>query len=983
MQDSTSNTQEMYLDLINKLRTTHAFSKEVVVNKKNCHSLDEKILGLIPAVQKLLDEDIVISPRSYHRLITVLANVESFFKKSFTKSWANTFKKNSMQTEYTNIMNSLNSIVADEPNLTPVDSPVEVNTPSKITKQWSSPAKSDSNGASSETIESTMHSVTSGLQHKNESAVASGLGAMAAVSGAGSTVQALFGQKGACALVHKAMLAYPKSATIAENGCTIVKNLVGCTDNVVRLCEGQGGGACGAVVNLFESNVRHTAVVREAVAAITRMAAADELLNDELIAHGAGRVLVQSMEVHLGEENVCELVCGALEELGHDFLLLSNNSDWEEHICEVVVKVLTVHHNLENLVKSACWALMNLSREHRLGDALDRAGASKALVKTMEQHAHNVDIMELALGSIIFLCDNNDDISDSFGSAGIAFALGDVFGRHKHIPIMAEMGCLAVIHLTQNDHYHNVAALGTTPLCSSLVTVIRDYHEKHMSIAQTALVALRNLSHSSAKNGQVFERFGCCSIVIGAMQLYMDCEAEFTEKCVLAIFSLSKHVENLSKFVDLGAFSLVVSTVVNFIDDEEVVEAACLTISRFLAYFSSMETDFVERSLDSIVRIHDVFVSAFLAHHSNELVAEHCCRILSDIILRNECAEVAVSDWSNASVAVVTGLSSCFSHFRAAQWCCRTIKLLVEETENCATCIGAAGGCAAIVEALRLHHHSPAYVGTACAAILSLCAHVNDSKEAFVVCGVGEVLGSVLEFLSSSSALVNAQWKLAVARACDCVVIFADICFDKFICKVHTIVKLYGDVAPISDDGAAATSDEMEIEEEIDCVDSLFFIARIRCCDAIVSLIGEGRHHEIAVFGDIDLPMVIIEELIKTCAQCEDDEEQVELQKKLINVSAKVISSYFRSSNYTERIHHGEESRCLELSLQLLSKIPSCVGAASILVNVVERIKDTGGKEMLRAIPQAEEILKTALSHLDQSSCDFGDGIVIESLKCL
>jgi hypothetical protein len=600
---------EMCQDLLTSLDSIHQMSKHCIVNKNLCHQLDEKILGSIPVIQHLLDDEIPIMARSYHHLNSIFLKIKTFFQKSSHKSWTNTFQKHSVSNEFQEILKEWNDLCRDDPELTPISDPVLVKIKSnlhlsKVSSSSNGPTFSPSSmkrrgsvalmEGETETVESTLAALRTGLQKKSESLISIALGNIARLSTGSFTRQTSYSVQGGCDLICTSLRMYPNHRTIGEHGALSMHNLCQVPENISKVYD---SGGPEALIQILSSHPENVALIREVCHTVDFLCQNDDRCRQKFHQEGLTLILFQSLKTQYQSAEICEICLSTIYELGYEGIpqplaaatvtataspstaAAAGGTEAEmtiKFLCQMTLKIYSFHHDTQIIIRYLAWIFINLSIEPSNHEIMREMEVFQCIIKCLVQHQSDEEICESCLGAIIYLCQDNPINQTAFSYYDISYALGQILDTHLHLSpsppspspissseisttlatptrarrlsptatLLVEMTCIAIIQLTSNDHYENIVNLGIPSICKGLVAVIQlNYLEENgPALLREAYGAIRSLCHSNHANTLLMDSFGGSDMILDSLeQHYETMDPDFILTGITALYSLIRH----------------------------------------------------------------------------------------------------------------------------------------------------------------------------------------------------------------------------------------------------------------------------------------------------------------------------------------------------------------------------------------------------------------------------------------------------------
>jgi hypothetical protein len=537
----------MCQDLLQSLQATHTLSRLCIINKNLCHNLDEKMLGLIPVIQHRLDDHLPIPARSYHRLNSIILKINSLYQKSQQKSWTNTFHKHSIQLEYQEILRELELVSSEEPDLTPIPDPILVKIHSNLSQSRRGTQHHQQGGpprrgsvklleTETESVESTLSSLHTGLQNKSESLISLALGDIARLSTGSYTRQLAYSNQGGCDVICTALRLYSSHRKISEHGALSLYNLSQVPTNLQHITEAGGPLALIQILTLHSDNV---SLIREVCHTIDFLCQNSDECRQKFHEERVSAILFRALQSQYQSLEMSEICLSTIYELGYEGIpspsstlpqgsvegkdSLGTNLDISSavsvpspsrpsssssatseirSICQLLLKIYSFHHDTQIIIRYITWILINFSIDTRNHQLLRELDLFQCLIKCLIQYPKDEEICESCLGAVIYLCQNNPINQTAFSYYDISYALGQVLETHllppapsppplpsssspsppPHPPLtttsftpsslILEMTCIAIIQLTSDDHYENITHLAIPSVCHGLVTLI-------------------------------------------------------------------------------------------------------------------------------------------------------------------------------------------------------------------------------------------------------------------------------------------------------------------------------------------------------------------------------------------------------------------------------------------------------------------------------------------------------------------------------
>lgn len=808
----------MCQDLIESLNSSHQLSLKCLVNKSICQQLDGKITSLIHVIQQHLDDQIYLAPKSYHHLNSIILKINALFQKSLQKSWTNTFHKHAVQEEYQNILNDLDDLFREVPTLTPLTDPILVKIKSNLNLSSNrsnsglpTPPRRGSVAlpdGETETVESTLNALRTGLQNKSESLISIALGNIARLSTGSYTRQTDYTKRGACDLICTSLRFYPNHRTIGEHGAQSMYNLCQVPENLENIYE---SGGPETLIHILASNPDNVAVIREVCHTVDFLCQNHENSRKKFHSNGLTNILFESLKTHYKSLEICEICLSTIYELGYEAIphpdetLTNINS-----ISHMLLKIYSCHHDYQIIIRYLTWIIINLSVEPINHSVLRDLDLFQVLIKCLVQYHTDEEICESCLGSIIYLCQDNILNQTAFSYYDISYALGQILESHLQIhsnsqsspntllssssTMIAEMTCIVIIQLTANDHYENIINLGIPSILKGLVAVVQLHYldENGPALLREAYGAIRNLCHSNRTNTLLLDSFGGSDVLLESLEKFSDMMgSDFILRGITALYSLIRHRDTgiLDHIIEKGGFLILIHILQQYITNEMVIENLILIISNILSSYTSQDTSFIESSLLSLLQLHSHIIQCLEFYSNNDVVIENCYLILSDILQRNECSRNPIIEWTETSNIILKSLQRCYEFTIICSLGCYLLDYLIQNNlANDSVIFDTTNGvCEFAVTALKFH-------STSLTTSLMICRFMNamirnQSVKIILLssCGCCEVVISLLQNLlpplpppaassttsTSSSSVTFEQEKLdLLVTICQCLQYF-------------------------------------------------------------------------------------------------------------------------------------------------------------------------------------------------------------------
>ena len=527
--------------------------------------------------------------------------------------------------------------------------------------------------------------------------------------------------------VLSAMNAFIGNTEACESACRCIALLCRCSDDKgstnYEFCKEFGlRGASDAITNGFKKHSEHGGLVKEACDAIRSMC---NLNSNKQRFHdsGACEVIAGALATFSADPTLCAWICRTI---GH--LAQSNEASkevfGENLVAPNLILALQNHQKNDQVCTEIFWAIRNLAYENQSNRQRFIADfGPESIIVAFSRHVQvEVLTVEATTALVALVSGEDDEVIGRIANSGAMTFVSRALRKNPECESLAYRAFQLLYFCAsyKNSTYQDLIKrkLTSNDFLECMSTAFEN-HAGDAGVAEWGCRLLHEIVDNDANIQGRMRNAGLCEMVVSAVQRQAISEGICEVGC-LAIGDLALEVANHDRLAAAGACEAACGALRRHDDNVEVIIQACYAI-HYLA-FTQNNVGWIGANGGC-----EAVAEALEKHKENSRMTIFAVRALGSLAFKDEGNMVRIFE-AGGCAAVVLALRNHPKDREVCEACCRAVYNLSGDNANVKD-LGEKGACGLVVSALIAHMNVEDVAEKACLAISGLAIKTRGDKE--------------------------------------------------------------------------------------------------------------------------------------------------------------------------------------------------------------------------------------------------------------
>ncbi len=697
-------------------------------------------------------------------------------------------------------------------------------------------------------------------------------------------------------------------------------------NNIINQLEFGHAGACGTLTDLLMREQQHESVdgdgaILRAMNSLCRHGREFTSFVSENVARlidaGAAEVVYSELQSKSASPDVCIYGSSIL------FYFFTNCSDSlnvidMQDLCDTLHTILVQH--LRNAVVAELVCIMIEHISCSLPDtclSMFNAQTVTALVDAFRIHSGKAISEKATFAACKAISTLLEFAPERMGPyvevTEFSILLVNIIDEKRSNPQFAALGCLTISRLlsmsSTDDMLSRFRQLG---LCEVLIAILQ-IHVARVDVCYNACEAIYSLSDECPENQTRFGQGGVCATVVDLVGKLGDdvvfCRMACQTVCTLS----SNHLENKLLFGSGGACAVLMHILQSYFSDNNLILYAIMAVRNLVG------------CPENITKIKDcnafhVVSTLFLNHITVVEISEHCCAVLSNLIIerkqfKNEIDNTRLCD------ACVAELFQDNSDLQSHSMTCLLVANICSDHKSNSNKMISKGLCEGLSHLLVTHRGDCNFIAMVCAVISSFSGFDDCMKRCLSLGICSEIILSI-EGISQFDQAAASEWCRAIAAMASCHSTVDFFVESNIIRNIQSVLELYLDDSIVVKSACRALSYLSQFESLRSQL-SDDTISRLVLCAAQKNRADES----------------VIDSAFNLLASINTGEDAVEMEcySEMVDANIRELIQY---ALVEYKSHRGITSSCLELIVRFcllgkrIQKLASPIEICDLVYNL-------------------------------------------------
>ena len=577
-------------------------------------------------------------------------------------------------------------------------------------------------------VAEVMHALKSSVDEQDDMGVCEAFEYIAAVVENSVDKQRAFQRAFAHLGLLTAMNALIGNTEVCERACRCIALFCRCSDDKgttnYEFCKAFGlSGACETIVLAVKKHADNAALVQSACDAIRSMC---QLESNKQRFHDAGASDVVAGAISnpnfTADPQLCAWICRTI---GHLAQSNASNQDTlgENLVAPNLIIALQGHQKNDQVCTEVFWAIRNLAIHHEQNRSRFREAFGPESINVAFARHVQVEVLaiEATTALVSLINDERDEIINRIANSG---AMTFVVRAMRKSPDCESLAYRALQLLYfcaayENPSYPIKRKLTSNDFLECISTALEN-HAGDCGVAEWGCRLLHELVEPDSNTQARMRNAGLCEMVVSAVQRQAISDGICALGCAV-IGDLALDAQNHDRLAAAGACEAACGALRRHDDNNDVVMQACYAI-HYLS-FTQNNVGWIGANGGC-----EAVAQALVKHTpSNLVVTQFAARALGSLAFKDEGNMVRIFE-AGGCAAVVVALRTHPKDREISEYCCRAIYHLCGDNANVSD-LGAKGACGLVVQALVTHMNVWETAAQACLAVSGLAVKTRSDKE--------------------------------------------------------------------------------------------------------------------------------------------------------------------------------------------------------------------------------------------------------------